>query len=261
MDQLRTQMCELHELFREGILDAAEYAQLKAETIAGHRQVLAQQGTLRIAREQAITEATRTALSAGRIVPVGYTTPFPLLGTNVAMRGAEGYGGMHVATGRPAAMHGSLQLSAAPEPPALAPATMPMAPAPLAVPGPWPAAQYIDAATFRPSPSVPSAAPTGAGDTHWAPTPAPAVAPAWSAGAPANALAAEQPFVATSDPAGSQARAAVPTRAQELHTVTASSSSSATAAATTAAANREQPKAKSATRSSSRADGGPSARF
>ena len=38
MDQLSSQLRELHALACEGILDAAEYVQLKAELMAGHRE-------------------------------------------------------------------------------------------------------------------------------------------------------------------------------------------------------------------------------
>ena len=39
MDQLRVQLRDLYALASEGILDAAEYAQLKADAIAAHRQL------------------------------------------------------------------------------------------------------------------------------------------------------------------------------------------------------------------------------
>ena len=38
MDQLGAQLRELHALASEGILDAQEYAQLKADAITAHRQ-------------------------------------------------------------------------------------------------------------------------------------------------------------------------------------------------------------------------------
>ena len=44
MDQLRPALRELAELAREGMIDAAEYAQLRADTIAEHRRTMAADG-------------------------------------------------------------------------------------------------------------------------------------------------------------------------------------------------------------------------
>ena len=64
MDQLLTaRLRELHALAREGILDGAEYAQLKQETLATHRQGLrTQQGLLQglLVRQAAFTQVTQS---------------------------------------------------------------------------------------------------------------------------------------------------------------------------------------------------------
>lgn len=75
--QLYTRLRELHALAAEGILDADEYAQLKADAIAGHRQMHAatvqlhadtvntQRGLLQgmLVRQAAVTEARFSSLS------------------------------------------------------------------------------------------------------------------------------------------------------------------------------------------------------
>ena len=92
MEQLRSQLRDLHALHAEGILDVAEYAQLKAEAVAQHRERQRFNEEEHRQRQRFITSwhapsgAIDEAARTGRIVTAGFTAPLPaFMGAHVTM--------------------------------------------------------------------------------------------------------------------------------------------------------------------------------